>query len=630
MISSPEKNPRCNAAENSFSLYGSSRKGYARQIKIEEDCTIHQGPEEYAHRFEWVPFLWGRVLTPKMRDRLVRNLQRLQFSSHFSGMGGLEMLIFIMCYWVNKLCGPSAVDNTRSLHACDIADHCRKTLAAYHHAWRPHHIAKDIAERVPPDTLEKMKKELPKATDRKEAQRLKFDKIKNIANEYFENMVGLPIEAPCGLSGGRKVDLYTRRGEVLSSEDELHYGSRDALTLNGSGVVCKNVSRIGGRTGDTGSGALSQIIWQAERKAMNEDLIFVECTEDFEPEHIQYELRGTHSCTTALMKAYYTGDSYNRTRRSTMFDSCARVVVVEDVGHYLNMSTRSCEMSWEDSFLDDDFTELSELDCIARAKRRGRVLPVDTSELTFRDTLLPSQLDRAQLYMELFGPETMLVDVDHNPAKRARKLHPDIYSRNHIDASGSVKHMLPCLISHFTMLNNKLERPLLAYEALGVHGVPSSDVMQCEFKDSFPVDIMGLMANDIVSYNNVKSMVGNGWHLASQGTWLLLWLASIELRHTLDVFDHPFYEISSDSDCADDDLESPNETGPDIFRALLPEEHLALPVSPQRSPLKIRPSTSPDSIGDANSPWKPMEFNSAPLRAFKKLQNATAVFDICP
>ena len=139
-------------------------------------------------------------------------------------------------------------------------------------------------------------------------------------------------------------------------EQGLYYGSHDALTLNASGVVCKNVSRIGSLSGDTGSGALSHIIWQAERRLMGEDLIMIECTEDFEPEHVQHELRHTHACSTAKLKAYMTGDSYNRSRRSSMLDSCARVVLVEDVEKHLNMATRSCEIHWEEFFLDDEFS----------------------------------------------------------------------------------------------------------------------------------------------------------------------------------------------------------------------------------------------------------------------------------
>ena len=149
MMSSPEKVPSCNAAENSFSLYGTSRKGYAREIKIAEGETLHLGPAEYAHRFEWMPFLWHCCLSSRMRDILIRNLQKLVFSSHFSGMGGLEMVVFIMCFWVNNLCGSGTVPDIRSMHTCDKAEHCRKTLAAYHPDWRPHHVARDIADRVP-------------------------------------------------------------------------------------------------------------------------------------------------------------------------------------------------------------------------------------------------------------------------------------------------------------------------------------------------------------------------------------------------------------------------------------------------------------------------------------------------
>ena len=198
-----------------------------------------------------------------MRDRLVRNMRRFKFSSHFSGMGGLELICFIIHYWLQRLLGKNAFPRPVSQHSCDMAGHCRRTLESFSEPWRPQHVARDILHRIPVKDLQKMEKELPKPSDLKEAQRRQFDKIKVMANEFFDNLTAAPVCAECDLhcANGQHCDLFS---SGIAEDDDVHcaggYGAHSSLTLNGSGVVCKNVSRIGSRTGDTGSGAMSQIV----------------------------------------------------------------------------------------------------------------------------------------------------------------------------------------------------------------------------------------------------------------------------------------------------------------------------------------------------------------------------------
>ena len=458
------------------------------------------------------------------------------------------MIFFIIWFWIQKLVG-EIVPRPVSQHTCDSAPHCRKTLQAYDETWRPKHITRDIADRVPIDKLQEMQRQLPLVTDRKEAQRMKFDSIKVLAGQFFDSLRASPVESVCDLhcDDGEHCDLYgplsCDDGEHCdlygplscpTDEDEhrpLNYGDCNALTLNASGVVCKNVSRIGSRSGDTGSGALSQILWTAERRAMQEDMVMIECTEDFDPAGIQYEMDASHNCCSAVLKAHYSGDAYNRTRKSSMLCHRERTVVVEDIEAALSRSMRSVDMPWPELWLQDDALQCAELEMIAADPRRSRALPVDKSDLSWEDTLLPSQLTRKASYNDVFGSPLSVYDLDHDPKKRPRKVCDDkISTRGVRTLSGDPVQLFPCLISHFSMWNPNLQRPLCLHEALGLHGLPTQG---CEFQNMFPVDILSLVQQKIVTYNEGKSMTGNGWHLPTQGLWLVLWLSSIELRHDL-------------------------------------------------------------------------------------------------
>ena len=232
-----------------------------------------------------------------------------------------------------------------------------------------------------------------------------------------------------------------------------------------------------------------------------------------------------------------------------MFCNTRRIVEVEDIEQIIASSVRAVDMPWNNLWLEDDFMEATELAIVTESGRRSRALPVDQDDITWKQTLLPSQLDRAELYGILFDGRCPVFDLDHNLSKRPRKLREDTVARsNALSSDGDRMVLFPCLISHFCMFSNHHQRLLCVYEAAGLHGIPARDHMECEFLSEFPLDLMALVRNKVISYSEAKSMIGNGWHLPTQGLWLVAWHASVELRHDLEAICKPLSPIEIPSD----------------------------------------------------------------------------------
>ena len=119
-------------------------------------------------------------------------------------------------------------------------------------------------------------------------------------------------------------------------------------------------------------------------------------------------------------------------------------------------------------------------------------------------------------------PCPFLFDLDQNPVKRPRFVATQCPNGDF--------GLMPSLISHGTYHHSMLKRPLLAVEWLGVHGLPIHEKTGRAYND-----VVQLLATNAISHSHVKSMVGNGWHLASIGPFIMELLSSIEVRRVVQV-----------------------------------------------------------------------------------------------
>ena len=126
--SSPEKDP----GDPLLAATGSRpRRQYAAQgsqqtveyVHFEEpepDCFLDQPVlKSHQDRLSWDHHAWKRFTGP-MEDRVIRNLLLLKPSSHMTGSGGLERILWKITGFVNtQIAHPIHVP--KSIHACDIS-----------------------------------------------------------------------------------------------------------------------------------------------------------------------------------------------------------------------------------------------------------------------------------------------------------------------------------------------------------------------------------------------------------------------------------------------------------------------------------------------------------------------------
>ena len=87
------------------------------------------------------------------------------------------------------------------------------------------------------------------------------------------------------------------------------------------------------------------------------------------------------------------------------------------------------------------------------------------------------------------------------------------------------------LVGHGQLWHSHRERPLLAAEWLSAHAVPLPEYASIIGEGHvFPCDFMSLLYSGRLKIGDIHSLVGNGWHIGSLGSWLMFLLASTELE----------------------------------------------------------------------------------------------------
>ena len=202
---------------------------------------------------------------------------------------------------------------------------------------------------------------------------------------------------------------------------------------------------------------------------------------------------------------------------------------------------------------------------------KHRVTPVcDLDELRYVDLLLPSVEDRLDDYRakleedlrlaKVAGDDVACFELEQNPKKR-----PRIWYEHRATGSKTGTGHLSTMLSHGTVWNEELERWLLAVESACCHGYAVEPDHIAQFVTPLRWD--ELLQSSIVTCSQLKSMIGNGWHLMSVLKWIMFLLASIEPRDH-GTIDSPLIastDVDSDDEADDcgtgeinDDQESPD------------------------------------------------------------------------
>ena len=189
----------------------------------------------------------------------------------------------------------------------------------------------------------------------------------------------------------------------------------------------------------------------------------------------------------------------------------------------------TADFTFHDLFQGSERAERVELEQSLAA----RVAPVD-SEL-WHDTLLPLEKGRRLGYLEwnmrdidearALPGDPSVFDLENNPDSRPRRVH-----------GSEPGTPMFCLVSHGTLWNEKLGRPMLLEEWLETHMVPYSDCTPQWWGRSLdvPCDFLGLVESQDIRPGTLKSAIGNGWHIGLLSAWIMHVLSSTEFAYTAD------------------------------------------------------------------------------------------------
>ena len=169
------------------------------------------------------------------------------------------------------------------------------------------------------------------------------------------------------------------------------------------------------------------------------------------------------------------------------------------------------------------------------AECERRCVPVG-ADMNWESTFLPSQRDRHDLYQLMTGAGftrqsgshagkngmQFAFDLDQNPTRRPR-ISCTLAKVGEAGEPG-ILGLLMCLVSHGLIVMDG--EPLLAVDWLGIHGYERHP----HGENPFAQTILSLLKSKVIDHNQVKSMVGNGWHLGSMGLLYMKLLSSLELR----------------------------------------------------------------------------------------------------
>ena len=326
-----------------------------------------------------------------------------------------------------------------------------------------------------------------------------------IIADYYKNTSVKEERQECLLSG--------ESAPVLDPE------ASTKLTLHAAGVQCKDVSRQGTMQGDAGKCMPSQSLWLHERSQYDEDVIMNECTPLWDPRLLANALGNQYKVITFTLDAHmHMGDLIVRERRLTTAFNQSKVFLIADptdvVDIFGRMPGASPELLWWGG-QDEESIEYPTTGSVAQGVN-------SESDYDWTEMITMYQRDRLPDY------HTFIRKMVAEARVQETDMHMfDLDQNCPMGYKGSTSEDNPrplrTLISHGTIWNTHLKRPLLASEWLVAHGVPG---VQGKFGPEGPVDLVGMMASGQVTPGQMKSMVGNGWHLPTIGSWLMWVLAS--------------------------------------------------------------------------------------------------------
>ena len=282
--------------------------------------TPRHGPSSMYERFQWPAHVW-QGLEADERDRLIRNINRLETSSHFSRLGSFEHTIYHIWLEVNHhLLHPLAPVQT--VHCSDKEPSRQRVLTSYKENHRPAHVHGDILDRLTEEQQAELQKLLPvehaKVADRRASNKA----VREYLFKLFDEGKVL-TDSFCAIHG-RRCNCFSRLASPFHSDDSDPEQDVDRLTFHAARVICKDASNEGNRNGDSGPYMHLQHAWTAERRVRCEDCVVVECVPRWEANSVMAHMPTSYSGYTNLLSSSDFAEVVRRVRRQLSMWNQAR------------------------------------------------------------------------------------------------------------------------------------------------------------------------------------------------------------------------------------------------------------------------------------------------------------------
>lgn len=257
-----------------------------------------------------------------MKDRYIRNFKKLKVETWMSGMGCVELLIFLQWFFLNRVI---EVDPPKIGSACDFALNQEVVLTSFDNPHGPGCVFGPIESLLPEDlalTLEPLK---PGNTASVQEKREAYAAIQRELRLYFDRNPDILLKGPCLIHGGDREMCHVypqeqkNRKGLRKDPQASDSDSEEELFLSVAGVDCTDTTRNGFQKGSGGASRFSHIVWGAIQRHLRRGLVCGECTEDWLPIDVADELDG-YDNERSCVSAFDSGDPYNR--RRSMFSGC--------------------------------------------------------------------------------------------------------------------------------------------------------------------------------------------------------------------------------------------------------------------------------------------------------------------
>ena len=271
------------------------------------------GPSSQIDRMKWykdtVSRLFGSLPSSdgdwderQRREVFMTNMQDLRTMGHYSGQESMSMAMGFVVKEMQTRGWP--IELPRNMHACDKSTVCQTILTSYRGNERPACVFQNMSTRLPAHLQTALDAMEPSKSASPEKRVAQYNLIRDMLLKYFadDHQFNVEVQDYCC--------VHKRQCRVY----QHLLPHRPGLLLSFAGHVCVDWSRMGKKQGTGGPSARYFWQWVGEAARLGPELVFTECTPDFDPE-LFGPLKHMYDISTMVLEPQDFGDCIRRSRR---------------------------------------------------------------------------------------------------------------------------------------------------------------------------------------------------------------------------------------------------------------------------------------------------------------------------